>query len=117
MTAQTITAVKIGNALTTRTDDVSKPGCRTRKQHDAVIALHKEIPSLWWIGNPFVGSRPGQKFSCGFAHSFYDRDGAMRTVWVEKDGTIFCSTGVFTNNRRSPMHDITKEKYGLFQGA
>lgn len=115
MTAQTITAVKIGNALTTRTDDVSKPGCRTRKQYDAVMALHREIPSLWWVGNPFVGSRPGQKFSCGFAHSFVDGEGFPRTCWVYKDGTI--SDVTRTVGRRCPTLDITKEKYGLFQGA
>lgn len=82
MNTQPITAVKRGNTNTPETMDWSKPGCRTRNQHEAVLAHFRRHPAAWVCGNPFRADRPGQKFSCGFAVTYYDPQGRICGIWV-----------------------------------
>lgn len=113
---QPLTAVKIGNANTDRTADWSTPGSRTRNQHEAVLAHFRRHPAAWICGNPFGADRPGQKYKCGFAVSYYDIEGRMCGFWVRPDGRID-GFGVEGEGDQSFTAFATIQQYGLFRGG
>lgn len=108
-------AVKVGNSIIPRTDDVSNRGCRTQEQYDAVMAYFRTSPSAYWTTNPFRQEYPGQRFRCGFRLSYVDTLGQFVTIWVRPDGEIteFNGGDRFTFISEA---DAVRAQYGAFAG-
>lgn len=81
-------AVKRGNTRTPEVMNWSTPGCRTRNQHEAVLAHFRRHPAAWVAGNPFASDRPGQMFKCGFAVNYFDVRGRYCGFWVTPAGVV-----------------------------
>lgn len=114
---QPLTAVKIGNVNTDRTADWSTPGSRTQNQHEAVLAHFRRHPAAWICGNPFGADRPGQKYKCGFAVSYYDIEGRMCGFWVEPGGRIVGFEIDRDGGDQSFTAFATIQQYGMFRGG
>jgi hypothetical protein len=113
---QLLTAVKIGNINSDRTADWSTPGSRTRNQWKAVLAHFRRHPAAWICGDPFAADRPGQKYKCGFAVSYFDIEGRMCGFWVRANGQIE-GFGIDTYEDQSFNAFATVQRYGLFRGG
>ncbi len=91
MTTQSIHRVKIGNMRAPESfADISEPGCRPKKQWEALLAYHRTHPSAFWCGNPFGDHEtiPDGRYNCTFSHSYFDTQGTYRVVRITPTGRI-----------------------------
>ncbi len=77
--------MKVGNYLSTEYALLKNEGCRTVKQHEAVMSIINKGDFLFSTTNPFEGTKATY---CSFRFIYFTADGYMRTVHITPAGQI-----------------------------
>lgn len=62
--------------------------CRTQKQYDAMVELHKLWPFKFWAINMFEPNANGKKYNCTFTHRFNSDPITWHSVRITPTGKL-----------------------------